>query len=79
MFENNTKKVALVACMRKLLSALNAMLKQRISWQIYADAYFNRSTDVYQASQGRDLSPRFSTSPVRAGGAVVAAQRPALA
>ena len=65
--------------MRKLLSALNAMLKQRMSWQTYADGYFNRSTDVHQASQGRDLSPRFLTSPVRAGGAVEAAQRPALA
>jgi len=29
-------KVALVACMRKLLSALNAMLRQGISWQTYA-------------------------------------------
>ncbi|MGD1944319.1 MAG: transposase [Leptolyngbyaceae cyanobacterium] len=28
-----TKKVALIACARKLLSCLNAMLKQRTEWQ----------------------------------------------
>ena len=76
------KKVALIACMRKLLSALNAMLKQRISWQTYASGYFNRSTYVYEASQGRGRSPSVLTSPAHVGGAKIdntPAQRPALA
>lgn len=56
------KKVALVACMRKLLSALNAMLKQRISWQTYASGYFSRSSWVHQASQRRGRSPSVLTN-----------------
>ena len=34
-----TKKVALIACMRKLLTILNAMLKHRSPWQV--DHAFN--------------------------------------
>ena len=57
------KKVALVACMRKLLSALNAMLKRGISWETYASGYFKRSASVYGASRGRGRSPSALTSP----------------
>ena len=63
------KKVALVACMRKLLSALNAMLRQGISWQAYASSYFNRSTYVDEASQGRGRSPSVLTRLEHVGGA----------
>ena len=63
------KKVALVACMRKLLSALNAMLRQGISWQAYDSSYFNRSTYVDEASQGRGRSPSVLARLEHVGGA----------
>ena len=75
------KKVALVACMRKLLSALNAMLKRGISWETYASGYFKRSASVYGASRGRGRSPSALTSPVHDGGAKTddaSVQRPTL-